>query len=66
MLAYKVLRAGEWADLQAGCFKGAAVDVADGYVHLSTAAQLSETLAKHFAGVSGLVVAAVVACEALG
>lgn len=59
MLAYKVLRANEWADLQAGDFKGAAVDVADGFVHLSTAGQLAETLAKHFAGVSGLVVAAV-------
>lgn len=59
MLVYKVLRANEWADLQGGRFEGAAVDVADGYVHLSTAAQLSETLAKHFAGVAGLVVAAV-------
>lgn len=59
MLAYKVLRADEWADLQAGRFAGAAVDVADGYVHLSTAAQLGETLRKHFAGVAGLMVAAV-------
>ncbi|OYV42589.1 MAG: hypothetical protein B7Z75_12070 [Acidocella sp. 20-57-95] len=59
MLAYKVLTAGQWADLQKGVFEGAAVDVADGYVHLSTAAQLGETLAKHFAGQQDLVVAAV-------
>ncbi|OYY04555.1 MAG: hypothetical protein B7Y73_03895 [Acidocella sp. 35-58-6] len=59
MLAYKVLTAGQWADLQRGTFEGAAVDVADGYVHLSTAEQLGETLAKHFAGQTGLVVAAV-------
>ncbi len=59
MLAYKVLTAGQWADLQAGRFAGAAVDVADGYVHLSSAEQLGETLAKHFAGQTGLVVASV-------
>ncbi|MDR3521176.1 MAG: DUF952 domain-containing protein [Acidocella sp.] len=59
MLAYKVLTAGQWADLQGGRFAGAAVDVADGYVHLSTAEQLGETLARHFAGQTGLVVAAV-------
>jgi uncharacterized protein (DUF952 family) len=59
MLAYKVLTAGQWADLQAGRFVGAAVDVADGYVHLSSAEQLGETLAKHFAGQTGLVVASV-------
>jgi uncharacterized protein (DUF952 family) len=59
MLAYKVLTAGQWVDLQAGRFAGAPVDMADGYVHLSTAEQLGETLAKHFAGQTGLVVAAV-------
>jgi uncharacterized protein (DUF952 family) len=35
-------------------YKGAAVDLADGYVHLSTAAQAPETAARHFAGESGL------------
>jgi uncharacterized protein (DUF952 family) len=57
--AYKVLTAAEFAALQEGRFEGAAVDVADGYVHLSTAAQLQGTLLKHFAGQTGLVVAAV-------
>jgi uncharacterized protein (DUF952 family) len=55
MLIYKVLRAPEWAELQAtGESAGAPIDVADGYVHFSTAGQLAETLSKHFAGEEGL------------
>ena len=60
MLVYKILRGPEWAELEAaGESLGAPVDRADGFVHFSTAAQLPETLAKHFAGESGLVVLAV-------
>jgi uncharacterized protein (DUF952 family) len=58
-IAYKVLTAEEFLQLQAGEFHGAAVDRADGYVHLSTAAQLAETVARHFAGQTGLIIAAV-------
>ena len=55
MPVYKILRAGEWeALLTAGETPGAPVDLADGYVHLSTAAQLPETAARHFAGEDGL------------
>ncbi|MHA3976630.1 DUF952 domain-containing protein [Halovulum sp. GXIMD14794] len=55
MLVYKILRADEWAALQeAGETPGAPVDVADGYVHLSTAEQAPGTAAKHFAGEDGL------------
>ena len=55
MLIYKVLRAPEWARLQAaGRSDGAPVDVADGYIHFSTDEQLPTTLAKHFAGEDGL------------
>ena len=55
MLIYKVLRAAEWAALQAaGRTDGAPVDVADGYVHFSTAEQLATTLARHFAGENDL------------
>ena len=62
MLIYKVLRAGEWAALQAaGRSDGAPVDVADGYVHFSTAEQLRTTLAKHFADEDNLTL---LACEA--
>jgi uncharacterized protein (DUF952 family) len=51
MLIYKIFRAPEWALLQSdGETDGAPVDVADGYVHFSTAAQAAETAAKHFAG----------------
>ena len=60
LTAYKVLTAEQMAALeQDGRFDGAPVDVADGYIHLSTAAQLTGTLAKHFAGQSDLHVAAV-------
>jgi uncharacterized protein (DUF952 family) len=59
-IAYKVLLADEMARLEAnGRFAGAPVDLADGYIHLSTAAQLDATVAKHFAGRDGLFVAAV-------
>jgi uncharacterized protein (DUF952 family) len=58
-LAYKVLTAADVAELDAGVFAGAPVDRADGYIHLSTAAQLTETVTRHFAGQSALTVAAV-------
>ncbi len=66
MTAYKVLTGEQMAALERdGTFAGAPVDVQDGYVHLSTAAQLSETVDKHFAGQDDLHVAAV-DLEALG
>lgn len=59
-IAYKVLTADQMAALEAdGTFAGAPVDLADGYVHLSTAAQLTETVDKHFAGQDDLHVAAI-------
>lgn len=59
MLIYKILRAAEWAELRAqGESDGAPVDVADGFVHFSTAAQAPETAARHFAGAEGLVLLA--------
>ena len=60
MLAYKIFTASELAQFQTdGVFTGAPVDLADGYIHMSTAEQLDETLAKHFAGQSNLVIAAI-------
>ncbi len=56
---YKILTSAEFAALQAGRFEGAPVDIKDGYVHLSTAAQVAETLERHFAGQRDLVIAAV-------
>lgn len=62
MLIFKVFRAAEWSQLQQdGQSRGAPVDLADGYVHLSTAEQLPETLAKHFGGQDGLML---LACRA--
>jgi len=59
MQIYKILRAAEWAELdRGGETAGAPVDIADGYIHFSTADQVAETAAKHFAGVEGLVLAA--------
>jgi uncharacterized protein (DUF952 family) len=57
--AYKVLTQAQFAALQNGSFEGAPVDLADGYIHLSTAAQLTETVAKYFAGQNGIIIAAV-------
>ena len=42
-----------------GVFPGMPIDISDGYVHFSTAAQLRETLRLHFAGQGNLVVFAV-------
>ncbi|MFO0541823.1 MAG: DUF952 domain-containing protein [Phenylobacterium sp.] len=54
---YKILPRAEWdAAREAGRFVGSAVDLADGYIHFSTAAQAPETAARHFAGQAGLVV----------
>ncbi|WP_425077940.1 DUF952 domain-containing protein [Ruegeria denitrificans] len=62
MLIYKIFRAEEWAALQnQGASDGAPIDVADGFVHFSTAEQAAETAARHFAGVDGLVL---LACDA--
>jgi uncharacterized protein (DUF952 family) len=59
MLIYKILRADEWAALQSsGETAGAPVDIADGFVHFSTATQAAETAAKHFAEAEGLVLLA--------
>ncbi|MEO5587664.1 MAG: DUF952 domain-containing protein, partial [Novosphingobium sp.] len=59
-IAYKVLTAGQMAQLEHdGAFAGAEVDLADGFIHLSTAEQLDETVAKHFAGQHDLHLAAV-------
>lgn len=59
MLVYKIFRAREWSELiTSGATAGSADDRADGFVHLSTAPQLPGTLAKHFGGEEGLVLAA--------
>ena len=59
-LIYKICEAATWRRAQAeGRFSGAPVDLADGYIHFSTAAQVRETAARHFAGRAGLMLVAV-------
>jgi uncharacterized protein (DUF952 family) len=59
-MIYKIFRPAEWEALERdGETAGAPVDLADGFIHFSTAAQVRETAAKHFAGADGLVMAAV-------
>lgn len=58
MLIYKIFRTLEWAELRDnGTTKGAPIDVADGYIHFSTGAQVVETCQRHFAGETDLVLA---------
>ncbi len=53
---YKVCDSALWEDAkQAGKFIGAEIDLQDGYIHFSTASQLLDTLARHFARCDGLV-----------
>ena len=59
MLIYKILRRPEWdAFRAAGETDGAPVDLADGFIHFSTAAQVAETAAKWFGTESDLVLVA--------
>lgn len=55
MQIYKIFQASEWAALREhGTTAGAPIDVQDGYVHFSTAEQVTQTAVKHFAGQEGL------------
>ncbi|WP_373502137.1 DUF952 domain-containing protein [Aestuariivirga sp.] len=58
-ILFKILDAGEWSEAVAcGQFDGSAVDLKDGFIHLSAAHQVRETAARHFAGRDGLVLVA--------
>lgn len=57
---YKISPRAAWQAAEAaGSFAGAPVDLADGFIHFSTAAQVAETAAKHFADIADLVLVAV-------
>ena len=57
MLIYKICTAELWEETQrTGIFPGMPIDIDDGYVHLSTAAQQAETVRKYFADKIGHVV----------
>lgn len=55
MRIFKIFRTAEWLQMQEqGETLGAPVDLADGFVHFSTAATVEETAHRHFAGEDGL------------
>ena len=63
---YKIVSRAAWEEAAAkGRFDGAAIDLNDGYIHLSTGSQAQETARLHFNGQAGLVLVAL-SVEALG
>ena len=65
-IAFKVLTDQQMSGFERdGVFHGAPVDLEDGFIHMSSAAQLAGTLDKHFAGQANLWIAEV-DLEALG
>lgn len=59
---YKVTTTALWTKAQStGVLPPSPIDVTDGFMHLSTAAQLAETLKLHFAGQGDLVVVKIAA-----
>ena len=59
-LIYKICPASLWREAEReGSFAGAPVDLDDGFIHFSTASQVRETAAKHFAGQRDLLLVAI-------
>ena len=50
-ILYKICPAPLWREAErTGVFRGSEVDRRDGFIHFSSAAQVAETAAEHFAG----------------
>ena len=63
---YKITPASAWREAERqGVYRGSPDDLRDGYIHFSTASQISETARKHYFGQTGLFLVAVDA-DALG
>lgn len=59
-IIFKICRRDLWEDAKAaGVFKGAEIDLRDGYIHFSTADQVETTAALHFSGQADLLLIAV-------
>ncbi|WP_109578026.1 DUF952 domain-containing protein [Aminobacter sp. AP02] len=57
---YKICPEPMWRQAeQSGFFHGAPIDLADGFIHFSTAEQVVETAAKHFSGQDNLLLVAI-------
>jgi uncharacterized protein (DUF952 family) len=63
VIIYKISPEPLWQEARRlGRFVGAPVDKCDGFIHFSTAGQVAETAARHFAGAADLLLIAVDAC----
>ena len=59
-IIYKISETALWREAErSGVFHGAPVDGRDGFIHFSTAGQVRETAARHFAGTGDLMLLAV-------
>ena len=57
---YKICESALWREAErVGLLRGAPVDLRDGFIHFSTADQVRETAAKHFAAEADLMLVAV-------
>ncbi|MGH6727473.1 MAG: DUF952 domain-containing protein [Pseudolabrys sp.] len=64
---YKICPAALWREAErAGVFRGSADDLRDGFIHFSSAEQVAETAARHFAGQHDLVLLRVDASRLAG
>ena len=58
-VVYKICPALLWREAEVqGTFRGAGADLADGFIHFSTAETVKETAQRHFAGIADLVLVA--------
>ncbi len=63
-LIYKIMTAEAWDEaMSRGRFDGSPVDLADGFIHFSTRAQVADTAARHFSGLPGLTLVGVEEAE---
>jgi uncharacterized protein (DUF952 family) len=59
-MVYHMCRADAWEEaVEAGVYRGSPQDLADGFIHFSTAEQVAESARRHRAGERGLVLVAV-------
>jgi uncharacterized protein (DUF952 family) len=59
-IIYKICDAALWREAErARSFRGAGIDMQDGYIHFSGLDQVAETARRHFAGAADLVLVAV-------
>ena len=59
-MIYKICPASAWREAERqGVFLGSPVDLRDGFIHFSTAAQVEETARKHFFGQAALFLIAI-------